>query len=135
MSSEDLSNDYSSKFASMIMHIPNTMYIFEVTKNCGYSEFVLVYKDFSITELIKTVSIQFQDSTIDSLCFKNPETNERRTISSTDSGTIREMITQFQNDETMQYATKPVYPNMEFFVVYRLYLLDDELDQSNKQSN
>lgn len=129
------SNDYSSKFASMIMRIPNTMYIFEVTKNCGYSEFVLVYKDFSITELIKTVSIQFQDSTIDSLSFKNPETNERRTISSTDSGTIREMITQFQNDETMQYATKPVYPNMEFFVVYRIHLFDDELDHSNKQSN
>lgn len=127
------SNDYSSKFASMIMRIPNTMYIFEVTKNCGYSEFVLVYKDFSITELIKTVSIQFQDSTIDSLCFKNPETNERRTISSTDSGTIREMIIQFQNDETMNL--KPVYPNMEFFVVYRIHLLDDELDQSNKQSN
>ena len=127
------SNDYSSKFASMIMRIPNTMYIFEVTKNCGYSEFVLVYKDFSITELIKTVSIQFHDSTIVSLCFKNPETNERRTISSTDSGTIREMIIQFQNDETMNL--KPVYPNMEFFVVYRIHLLDDELDQSNKQSN
>jgi len=133
MSSEDLSNDYSSKFASMIMRIPNTMYIFEVTKNCGYSEFVLVYKDFSIAEFIKTVSIQFQDSTIDSLCFKNSETNERRTISSTDSGTIREMITQFQNDKTMNL--KPVYQNMEFFVVYRIHLLDDELDQSNKQSN
>jgi len=133
MSSEDLSNDYSSKFASMIMRIPNTMYIFEVTKKCGYSEFVLVYKDFSIAEFIKTVSIQFQDSTINSLCFKNPETNERRTISSTDSRTIREMITQFQNDETMNL--KPVYQKMEFFVVYRLYLLDDELGESNKQSN
>lgn len=127
------SEDYSSKFASMIMHIPNTMYIFEVTKKCGYSEFVLAYKDFSIAELIKTVSIQFQDSTIDSLCFKNPETDERRTISSTDSGTIREMITQFQNDETINL--KPVYQNMEFFVVYRIHLLDDDLDQSNKQSN
>jgi hypothetical protein len=134
MSSEDLSNDYSSKFASMIMRIPNTMYIFEVTKNCGYSEFVLVYKDFSIADLIKTVSIQFQDSTINSLCYKNPETDERRTISSTDSGTIREMITQFQNDETINL--KPVYQNMEFFVVYRLYILDEDvLDQSNKQSN
>ena len=118
----------------MIMHIPDTMYIFEVTKKCGYSEFVLAYKDFSITELIKTVSIQFQDSTIDSLCFKNPDTQESRTISSTDSGTIREMITQFQNDETMNL--KPVYQNMEFFVVYRIHLLDEEvLDQSNKQSN
>lgn len=127
------SEDYSSKFASMIMRIPDTMYIFEVTKTCGYSEFVLAYKDFSIAEFIKTVSIQFQDSTIDSLCFTNPETNERRTILSTDSGTIREMITQFQNDETMHL--KPVYQNMEFFVVYRIYLLDDDLDQSNKQSN
>jgi hypothetical protein len=127
------SEDYSSKFASMIMHIPNTMYIFEVTKKCGYSEFVLAYKDFSIAEFIKIVSIQFQDSTIDSLCFTNPETDERRTISSSDSGTIREMITQFQNDETMNL--KPVYQNMEFFVVYRIHLLDDELGESNKQSN
>ena len=127
------SEDYSFKFASMIMRIPDIMYIFEVTKMCGYSEFVLAYKDFSIAELIKTVSIQFQDSTIDSLCFKNPETDERRTISSTDSGTIREMITHFQNDETINL--KPVYQNMEFFVVYRIHLLDDDLDQSNKQSN
>ena len=128
------SEDYSSKFATMIMRIPDTMYIFEVTKTCGYSEFVLAYKDFSIAEFIKTVSIQFQDSTIDSLCFKNLDTQERRTILSTDSGTIREMITQFQNDETINL--KPVYPNMEFFVVYRIHLLDEEvLDQSNKQSN
>jgi hypothetical protein len=133
MSSEDLSNDYSSKFATMIMRIPDTMYIFEVTKKCGYSEFVLAYKDFSIAEFIKTVSIQFQDSTIDSLCFMNPETKKHRTISSTDSGTIREMITQFQKDETMNL--KPVYQNMEFFVVYRVYLSDDELGESNQQSN
>jgi hypothetical protein len=118
------SEDYSSKFATMIMRIPDTMYIFEVTKKCGYSEFVLVYKDFSIANLIKTVSIQFQDSTINSLCFLNSETQKRITISSTDSGTIREMITQFQNDKSMQL--KSVYQNMEVFVVYRIYLSDDE---------
>ena len=66
------SEDYSSKFATMIVNIPETMYIFEVTKSCGYSEFVLAYKDFSIAELIKTVSIQFQDPSINSLFFMNP---------------------------------------------------------------
>ncbi len=119
------SEDYSSKFATMIVRIPETMYIFEVTKTCGYSEFVLAYKDFSIAELIKIVSIQFQDSTIDSLFFMNPETHEQHTLLSTDLGTIREMITQFQNDETMQYATRPLYPNIKEFVVYRIYLPDN----------
>jgi hypothetical protein len=121
------SEDYSSKFATMIVNIPETMYIFEVTKSCGYSEFVLAYKDFSIAELMKIVSIQFQDPSINSLFFMNPETHEHHTISSTDLGTIREMITRFQNDETMQYSTKSVYKNMQNFVVYRIYLSEKEL--------
>jgi hypothetical protein len=121
------SEDYSSKFATMIVNIPETMYIFEVTKSCGYSEFVLAYKDFSIAELMKIVSIQFQDPSINSLFFMNPETQEHYTISTTNLGTIREMITQFQNDETMQYATRSLYRNMENFVVYRIYLPDQEI--------
>jgi hypothetical protein len=37
------------------------------------------------------------------------------------------MITQFQNDETMQYATRSLYRTMENFVVYRIYLPDQEI--------
>ena len=38
----------------------STTYIFEVSKICGYSEFVLINKDESVLDFYKSVSHQFQ---------------------------------------------------------------------------
>jgi hypothetical protein len=105
MSSED--QDYSTKFATMIMQIPVTMYIFEVTKPCGYGEFVLIYKDMMVSEMIKVVATQFQDPNIHRLVFTN-----KHVVSITDPITVRQLI------QSMQLTT--AYPGMEKFVVYRV---------------
>ena len=112
MSTEDYSTkDYSTNFATMIMQIPETMYIFEVQKSCGYGEFVLIYKDMMVSEMIKVVATQFQDPSIHSLFFMNPE---KHVVSITDPLTVRQLI------EPMQLRT--VYPGMENFVVYRVFI-------------
>ena len=117
MSSEEHSTqdhstqDYSSKFATMIMQIPETMYIFDVTKPCGYGEFVLIYKDMMVSEMIKVVATQFQDPSIHSLFFMNPE---KHVVSITEPVTVRQMI------QSMQLTT--VYPDMDKFVVYRVFI-------------
>jgi hypothetical protein len=117
-------NDYSTKFATMVMQIPNTMYIFDVQKPCGYSEFVLIYKDMLISEMIKVVATQFQDPTIHSLFFVNPETQERHVISIHSLDTVCQLIQQLQNSETMRPAIASAYPSMENFVVYRIHVSD-----------
>ena len=111
-SAQDYSaQDYSSKFATMIMQIPETMYIFDVTKPCGYGEFVLIYKDMMVSEMIKVVATQFQDPSIHSLFFMNPD---KHVVSITEPVTVRQMI------QGMQLTT--AYPGMEKFVVYRAYI-------------
>ena len=107
MSSE--TQDYSTKFATMIMQIPDTMYIFEVTKPCGYGEFVLIYKDMLVSEMIKVVSTQFQDPSIQSLFF----TNNHLVSIQDDPITVRQLI------QPMQLTT--LYPGMEKFVVYHVF--------------
>ena len=109
MSSENSVKDYSTKFATMIMQIPETMYIFEVTKPCGYGEFVLIYKDMLVSEMIKVVATQFQDPSIHNLVFAN-----KQVVSITDPITVRQLI------QTMQLTT--IYPAMENFVVYRVFI-------------
>jgi hypothetical protein len=113
-STQDYSTqDYSSKFATMIMQIPETMYIFDVTKPCGYSEFVLIYKDIMVSEMIKVVATQFQDPSIHSLFFM------KHKVSITDPVTVRQMI------QGMQLTT--AYPGMEKFVVYRVYIEEPQI--------
>ena len=121
MSSE--TQDYSTKFATMIMQIPETMYIFEVTKPCGYGEFVLIYKDMLVSEMIKVVATQFQDPSIQTLVFAN-----NHVVSIQDEPiTVRQLI------QPMQLTT--AYPGMEKFVVYRVFTksietLDNQPDNS-----
>ena len=127
------SEDYATKFSSMIMRIPKIMFVFEVTKACGYSEFVLVYKDSTISDLVKAVSMQFEIPHLEFLFFKTFDPLgilETRRISIVDTHTtIREMITDFQNDESMDF--KPIYTNTDFFVVYRIFYNENATTVSN----
>ena len=56
----DNQNEYDSKFLDFLNKISNDKYIFEITKLCGYGEFLLIYKKQTLVELYKTVSIQFE---------------------------------------------------------------------------
>ena len=123
-----LSEEYSEKYALMLNRIPDKMYVFEITKKCGYSEFVLVYKDSLVSDLFKTVSNQFA-TTVNCLYFMNPETKQHYHISNTNPVSMRELITSFQKNTEMQSFIEPIYKNVDFLVVYRLFY-DDCLPDS-----
>ena len=62
-------DEYNTKYDFFSKRIPDSMYIFEVTKLCGYGEFVIVYKNTSLSELFKTVSHCFGNPTVNNLFF------------------------------------------------------------------
>ena len=53
------SNEYQDKFGEYVNHIHNFMYIFEVTKCCSYSTFVMLYKDETLFDLYKKIILHF----------------------------------------------------------------------------
>ena len=48
-----MSNLFQDKLAQFIKQIGNNQYIIELQKCCGYSEFMLVYKEQSLSDLYK----------------------------------------------------------------------------------
>ena len=119
-----LSEEYSVKCGLMLSRIPDKMYVFEITKKCGYSEFVLVYKDSPVSDLFTIASNQFSTN-VNCLYFMNPETKQHYHISNTNQVSMRELITSFQKNTEMQSFIEPIYKNVECLVVYRLFYDDD----------
>ena len=72
---------FHGKLNEYIIEAPGRMYIFEITKLCGYSTFVFMYKDETMLELYNRVSHHFgckdiKGLYIDNHIFKNENINE-----------------------------------------------------------
>ena len=113
--------EYNAKFHDLCNKIPNDKYIFEITKLCGYGEFMLIYKKQSLLDLYKTISIQFECKDIKELFFINSCTNEKIRIPITNEITICEFI--FSKNNGPNQVIKPVYP-IPCKVVYKIYFDD-----------
>ena len=122
-----LSEEYREKYDVMLNRIPDKMYVFEITKKCGYSEFVLVYKDSPVSDLFTIASNQFSTN-VNCLYFMNTETKQHYHILNTNRVSMRELITSFQQNTEMQNFIEPIYKNVERWVVYRLFY-DDGLSE------
>lgn len=114
------SEDYSSKFATMIVQIPKLMFIFDVVKPSGESQFVPIYKTASITEMVQVIGKQLDIENIDSILFMNTETKNFYNVSLSDSVSIEATINRFSTE--MQPAVQPIYENDYMFKVFRIYL-------------
>ncbi len=117
----DISNNitiFNDKFRVFQNNIKNSSYIIEVTKTCGYSDFILMYKDNSLLDLYKNISLHFECKDIKQLYILNVETNTKINIPITEKITIRQYITE-NNNTTL----KPIYP-MPCNIVYRIYFDD-----------
>jgi hypothetical protein len=115
-----LSEDYSSKFATMIVQIPKLMFIFDVVKPSGESQFVPIYKTASITEMVQVIGKQLDIENIDSILFMNTETKNFYNVPLSDSVSIEATINRFSTE--MQAAVQPIYENDYMFKVFRIYL-------------
>ena len=115
---------FKNRMDEFVCKIPDHMYIFEITKLCGYGMFVVVYKNSTIAELFKVVSNIFTNVNENQLFFKNEETKEKYVIPKTDFFTVKDLIAKFRDSPSLKNAIKPVY-DLPSPVVYRIYY-DDE---------
>ena len=125
MSDDSLNIDYTTNMNTYINSIiPNTSYIIQVSKICGYSEFLFIFKSFTLIDLYKYVSIQFSCNDIKRLFIKNEKTNTTRTIPVTDKITMQQFVVLINkgNDEIKGMLT-PVYP-LPHLVVFKIYIDD-----------
>ena len=109
----DIQDVYDEHFSSFLKQLPNEKYVFEVTKCCNYSTFVMVNKRGTLLDLYKEVSNWFECKTVKALYLLDDEEEHRTTIPMTDVVSIKD----FTN------ALRPIYP-VPNWVVYRIYLDD-----------
>ena len=133
---------FHKKLNEYIIEAPGRMYIVEITKLCGYSTFIFMYKDVTLLELYNRVSHHFgcrdiKGLYIDSCLNINNHKNNQSQRHNHDchhtkleqlipipfSGmtTIREFV--FNNTAREPRNMEPVY-SMPFPVVYRIYFDD-----------
>lgn len=116
MQQDNSQEKYDTKLNDLFRQFPNNKYVFEITKCCNYSTFVLVNKQGTLLDLYKEVSIWFECRTLNKLYLKSPN-DEMISIPMTDIISIKEYI------RTKQTLFTPIYP-IPNWVVYRIYLDD-----------
>jgi hypothetical protein len=107
-------SSYQEKINHFISSIPNSRYIIEISKFCGYSEFILIYKDQTLIELYKIVSLHFVCNDIKGLYLTN---NCQYKIPMSEHITLRDYIISNGN------IIRPTYSLPEP-VVYKFFLDD-----------
>ena len=140
-----LSSAFHGKLNEYIIESPGRMYIFEITKLCGYSTFIFMYKDEMLIDLFTRVSHHFgckdiQGLYIDSSLNKNNNNDDSNKndkphnhncnhvkveklipILVSSRTTIREFI--FNNTAKEPRNMEPIY-GLPYPVVYRIYFDD-----------
>jgi len=123
-----MNNTYEEKMNEHLSSIRNLMYTFEITKCCGYSTFVTIYKDESLADLYKKVAYHFSSEVVE-LYFLSPlNVHNRVPLSNTP-------VFKFVRDNIIcnPVLLTPIYP-IPCPIVYRLYLNDGN-HCSNGHSN
>jgi hypothetical protein len=140
-------NDFNKKFNEYNTEIQGRMYIFEITKFCGYSTLIYMYKDETIIDLYNRVSHHFCCKNIKGLHIDNhlykyiddAKKNELINNNSTNacccskkkdfyipipvSSMIKIKDFVFDNTAVQPRNLEPIYP-LPSPIVYRIYLDD-----------
>ena len=83
---------FHGKLNEYIIEAPGRMYIFEITKLCGYSTFVFMYRDETLLDLYNRVSHHFGSKDIkglyiDNHLFKSLNDNKNKNMNINDNNT------------------------------------------------
>ena len=139
-------SEFHSKLNSYHTEAPGRMYMFEITKLCGYSTFIFVYKDETMLDLYNRISHHFMCKDIKGLYIDNHLHINKNTDLDSDSDkntnrntcnhihdiiqqmlipvpissliSVREFVV-----ENLSHNLRPIY-DLPFPVVYRIYLDD-----------
>ena len=141
------SNVYNKKINDFLNEIPGRLYIFEITKFCGYSTLIFMYKDETMIDLWNRVSHHFDCHNIKGLYIDshlnnvNKANNENNTICNDNTKCsccsdktgkyipvpisslkkVREFV--YENIASDTRNLEPIY-QLPLPVVYRIYLDD-----------
>lgn len=125
-------NLYHDKLNDHIKEIPGKMYTFEVTKCCGYSTFVHMYKDETLIDLYNRVSHHFCLGDIKKLFIRVPDRDDGVTIPLTGIKTVRDFVN--ENIRCNPPKMLPIY-ELPLPVVYRIFLYDGHHHHNDPSGN
>jgi hypothetical protein len=122
-----MNHTYQDKLNQHMNDIHNLMFVFEVTKCCGYSTFITVYKNQTLTDLYSNIISHFGDNIqIKELYFISPE--QQRFDVPVSKKTVSEFIR--TNIICNPIRLAPVY-ELPSPTIYRLYLNDGQCTQQH----
>jgi hypothetical protein len=127
-------NQFNDKMNDYLGTTRNLKHTFEVTKLCGYSVFITIYKSQSLFELYQAISHHFGNIPIVSIFYYTGE-GERCNVPLSNESVASFIRT---NINTCPAKMVPVYPiSSGNMIVYRLYLDDghshDHPDNNNME--
>ena len=112
--------EYDKKVKEYIANLFEKQYVFEVTKSCGYSEWVTVYKQEPIERLYKNIMQQFVPVSQCKIYAYNSSTDEKLFLKVDDAdNTKNDTVCDFLHKNRDFF--KPIYP-VPSKVVYKLFL-------------
>lgn len=124
----NLLTTYNDKLNIYFKSIINMKYLFEVTKCCGYSEFLSIYKEnTSLNDLYNNVRLQFHMNQLMNLWIVHKQTGEKILIPCDENAKLREFILNNNN------FFVPIYP-VPSSVVYKIYF-DDGMCHEHHDNN
>jgi len=107
---------YNEKMYNYITQLPIKNYIIEITKCCGYSEFVIIDKDMLLCDVYRFIGQHF-GSGVNGLYVFDHITGDKLLIPNHVMTTLRQFVA------AKSAYFRPVYP-METKVVYKIYFDD-----------
>jgi hypothetical protein len=117
---EEQTEKYNELIAEHLKRIPGQMFSFEITKCCGYSTLVFLYKEDKLMDLFCEVAKHFGCANLLGLYILKPN-GERIKLPFNSNTTLKEFI----NDNTQNNNRNlvPIY-DLPLPVVYRIYFDD-----------
>lgn len=111
-----MDNTFQDKLDEYIRNMTNLMYTFEVTKSCGYSTFITIYKEETLVDLYAKVIDHFILADLKELFFYSPSGERIRVPLS------KQNVSNFVSLNKLGNANNlvPIY-SLPRPVIYRLY--------------
>ena len=125
-----MDNQYKEKLNEYNRNMVNIMFIFEVTKCCGYSTFITIYKNQSLIDLYSIIMNHFGDIEIKELYFISTE--QQRVNIPLSRQSVSEFVSSYVLCNPIKLA--PIYP-LPKPTIYRLILNDGKCTQPHNTNN
>ena len=119
-----MDNQYQEKLNEYTRNMFNIMFIFEVTKCCGYSTFITIYKNQSLIDLYSIIMNHFGNIEIKELYFISTE--QQRVNIPLSRQSVSEFVSSYVLCNPIRLV--PIYP-LPKPTIYRLILNDGKCTQ------